>query len=70
MENKECIYQKICTFTQKDFDPSIDENVISILRDKFNIHLPQRSALNDSLTSTASDHEIIELILKYRTMDE
>jgi DNA polymerase I-like protein with 3'-5' exonuclease and polymerase domains len=69
MQNKASIYQKISNYTHENFDPSIDEDVITMLRNNFNIHLPQRSALNESLSSTASDHEIIELILEYRTMD-
>ena len=68
MESKEFIFQRIRIYTNKDFDPTIDEDVVQILRNKFNIYLPQRSTLNDSLSSTASAHEIVELILKYRTM--
>lgn len=70
MESKKNILEKICIFAEKDFDPTIDKDVVQILRDKFNIYLPQRSALNESLESTASSHEIIELILKYRTLSE
>lgn len=69
MENKRNILEKICISAEKDFDPTIDKDVVQLLRDKFNIYLPQRSALNESLESTASTNEIIELILKYRTMD-
>ncbi|CCK76007.1 MAG: hypothetical protein KBT75_05095 [Oleispira antarctica] len=70
MESKKNILEKIFIFAEKDFDPTIDKDVVQILRDKFNIYLPQRSALNESLESTASSHEIIELILKYRTLSE
>lgn len=70
MENKAVIYQKIGAYTHENFNPNIDEDVITMLRNTFNIHLPQRSALNESLASTASNHEIIELILQYRTMSE
>jgi DNA polymerase I-like protein with 3'-5' exonuclease and polymerase domains len=68
MENKEFILQRITIYTDENFDPTVDENVIQVLRDKFNIYLPQRSTLNDSLESTASIHEIVELILKYRNL--
>lgn len=67
MANKEFIYQRIRVYVGKDFDPAIDGEVESILRSKFNIHLPQRTSLNDSLSSTKSDHEIVGLILQYRT---
>jgi DNA polymerase I-like protein with 3'-5' exonuclease and polymerase domains len=67
MANKEFIYQRIRVYVGKDFDPAVDGEVQSILRSKFNIHLPQRTSLNDSLASTKSDHEIVSLILQYRT---
>ncbi|MFT7527256.1 MAG: hypothetical protein ACI9LY_002411, partial [Arenicella sp.] len=35
---------------------------------KFNIRLPQRPSLDNSLSSATSDHEIISLILQYRAM--
>jgi DNA polymerase I-like protein with 3'-5' exonuclease and polymerase domains len=66
MANKEFIYQRIRIYVGKDFDPAVDDQVESILRSKFNIHLPQRTSLNDSLTSSKSDHEIVGLILQYR----
>ncbi len=70
MESKESIYQKICVYTNKEFDPNTDSDVKTLLRNKFNIFLPQRSSLDDSLTATASDHEIIELIIQYRTLSK
>lgn len=70
MESKNYILERICIFAERDFDPMIDKDVVKLLRDKFNIYLPQRSALNESLESTASSHEIIELILKFRTSVE
>lgn len=69
MNNMEFIHKRICIFAGKDIDPNSDAQVKDILRDKFNIHLPQRNSLDDSLSSAASDHEIIGLILKYRTMN-
>jgi len=70
MPTKEFIHQRICIYAGKDFDPSIDEHVHDILRSKFNIHLPQRPSIEESLRSTTSDHEIIDLILDYRTIDQ
>jgi DNA polymerase I-like protein with 3'-5' exonuclease and polymerase domains len=67
MENKDFIYQRIRIYAGKDFDPAVDGQVEDILRSKFNIHLPQRTSMNESLASTNSDHEILGLILKYRT---
>lgn len=69
MANKEFVRQRICIYTDKNFDPAIDEQVEEVLRSKFNIRLPQRTSINKSLASTTSDHEIIGLILQYRTMD-
>lgn len=68
MATKDFIYQRICIYVGKEFDPTVDEQVGEILRSKFNIHLPQRTSINESLASATSDHEIIGLILQYRTM--
>jgi DNA polymerase I-like protein with 3'-5' exonuclease and polymerase domains len=67
MTNKDFILQRICVYAGKEFDPSVDRQVEEILRSKFNIHLPQRRSINESLASTISDHEIIDLLLQYRT---
>jgi DNA polymerase I-like protein with 3'-5' exonuclease and polymerase domains len=69
MANKEFMLQRICSYTDKDFDPNDDEQVAKMLHAKFNIRLPQRASFNDSLKSSTSDHEIINLILQYRSMD-
>jgi DNA polymerase I-like protein with 3'-5' exonuclease and polymerase domains len=69
MSNKEFIRKRICIYAGRDFDPSIDEHVSEVLRSKFNVLLPQRASMEASLESTISDHEIISLILQYRTMD-
>lgn len=66
MSKKEFIRQRICIYVDNDFDPMNDVQVQEVLRSKFNIHLPQRTSLNESLESTPSDHEIVRLILKYR----
>jgi len=68
MAKKEFIYQRICNYAGQEFDPTVDRKVQEILRSKFNIHLPQRPTLNDSLASAISDHEIIGLILEYRKL--
>ena len=68
MDSKEFIHKRICIYAGKDIDPNSDEQVGDILRSKFNIHLPQRRSMSESLTSAISDHEIISLILKYRAM--
>ena len=70
MSNKEFIYQRLYIYTGVNFDPSIDEEVSGILRSKFDIHLPQRTSMEESLRATKSDHEIIELILQYRAIDQ
>ena len=68
MVNKEFIHRRICIYAGEDFDPTIDKQVENVLRSRFDIHLPQRNSLNESLESATSDHEIISLILQYRTM--
>jgi DNA polymerase I-like protein with 3'-5' exonuclease and polymerase domains len=68
MSNKEFIRKRICIYAGRDFDPSIDEHVSEVLRSKFNVLLPQRASMEASLESAISDHEIISLILQYRTM--
>jgi hypothetical protein len=67
--NKEFVYSRIRIFAGKEIDPNSDVEVEGLLRNKFNILLPQRRLMNESLLATTSDHEIIHLILKYRTMD-
>ena len=64
--NKDFILQRICIFSGKEIDPNSEDQVINLLKDKFNIHLPQRRTLNESLTSSGSEHEIVNLILQYR----
>ncbi|MBD5771500.1 hypothetical protein [Marinomonas colpomeniae] len=65
---KEFLLQRIYAFTSQAFDPNSDPQVTGVLKSKFNIRLPQRRSMNESLSSTVSDHEIISLILKYRSM--
>lgn len=67
MSSKEFILQRLCIFAGREFDPLADKQVVDILRTKFNIHLPQRASVNESLAAAKSDHEIIKLLLQYRT---
>lgn len=66
MADNSILYQRICNFTHSGFDPNIDKNVILVLRNKFDIHLPQRPSLNKALEAASSEHDIVGLILKYR----
>lgn len=70
MASRHFVLQRICNFAGETIDPDSDKQVEDILRRKFNIHLPQRSAFNDALASTVSDHEILDLLIQYRTMDK
>lgn len=68
MANKAFILQRISIFAGKEFDPDSDEQVMEILRDKFNLSLPQRRSMDESLLAVASDHDVIRLILEYRAL--
>lgn len=68
MVNKEFISQRINIYAGREVDPTSDKDVQEVLRSKFNIHLPQRSTMNESLAATISDHEIIHLIQQYRSV--
>ncbi len=68
MDSKEFVHKRIRIYAGKNIDPNSDEQVEDILRFKFNIHLPQRNSMDEALASATSDHEMIGLILKYRTM--
>lgn len=67
MSNKEFILQRIRIFAGYDIDPAENEQVTQLLQNKFDILLPQRRTLNESLAASKCDHEIVPLILKYRT---
>ncbi|MFL0802682.1 MAG: hypothetical protein K6L81_03120 [Agarilytica sp.] len=68
--NREFIKQRIDIFSGTDIDPNNDAQVIEILQRKFDIHLPQRSSLDDALEATSCDHDIIGLIIKYRAFKQ
>jgi DNA polymerase I-like protein with 3'-5' exonuclease and polymerase domains len=70
MTGKEFIVQRICIFAGRAVDPSSDAQVVELLRDKFNIQLPQRSSFIESLKSAAGSHEILDLIIRYRALSE
>ncbi|MDH2432556.1 hypothetical protein QCD60_08255 [Pokkaliibacter sp. MBI-7] len=65
---KAFILQRITIFAGKAIDPNADAQVQELLKNKFDILLPQRRSLNESLAASMSDHDIVGLILKYRTM--
>lgn len=65
--NKQFILQRIHIFAGRDVDPNSDTDVKEMLRSKFNIHLPQRQTMNESLSASINDHEILRLILQYRS---
>ena len=68
MNNKEFMLKRICNLAGAEFDPNSDEQVVNILVQRFDISLPQRNNMNASLAASASNNEIIELILKYRSL--
>ena len=66
MADKDFILQRICIFAGKQIDPLSDEQISETLHDKFEIMLPQRRTMNESLAASTSDHEILKLIIQYR----
>ena len=68
MTNKEFISQRINVYAGKNIDPNADKDVEDMLRSKFNIYLPQRPSMNESLNAVNNDHEILQLLIQYRTM--
>ena len=68
MASKEFISQRICIYAGQKIDPDSDTQVEEMLLRKFGIHLPQRRSMNESLIAAISTHEILKLIIEYRTM--
>lgn len=68
MASKEFIGQRICIYAGQPIDPNSDTQIEEMLLRKFNIHLPQRRSMNESLIAAISTHEILSLIIQYRTM--
>ncbi|MFT5593009.1 MAG: DNA polymerase I-like protein with 3'-5' exonuclease and polymerase domains [Oceanicoccus sp.] len=68
MTMKTFLHERICNFFGKELDPNSDAQIEEALKTQLNIRLPQRPTMNDALSSSNSDHEVIELLLKYRSM--
>ena len=68
MANRDFILQRISVFAGQPIDPNADQDVENMLRDNFNIRLPQRTSFDDSLTAANSEHDILKLIIQYRQM--
>lgn len=66
--DKSFVLQRISAYVGREINPDNDAEVTDVLKKKFNILLPQRRSLDDSLTSSASDHEIIDLLKQYRSV--
>ena len=69
MTSKAFIQQRITNFAGEDIDLNSDQEIEKMLHYKFNIRLPQRPSLSESLASATSDHEIIDLLKQYRAMN-
>ena len=67
MVDKNFTLQRIKIYLGGEVDPNSDAQITELLRDKFNVVLPQRRSMNESLRDCTSDHEIVGLILKYRS---
>ena len=65
--SKDFIKQRIAIYAGREIDPNSDAEVKEFLQRKFNILLPQRASFNESLRSTVSDHEVLDLLIEYRT---
>lgn len=64
--NKDYLLQRIRIFAGFEIDPLNDNQVSELLMNKFEIMLPQRRTLDESLAASGSDHDIVSLILQYR----
>lgn len=69
MDNKAFILQRISIYAGREIDPDSDKQVEELLLRKFDVHLPQRASMNEALAAAKSTHEVLGLILRYRTMD-
>ena len=67
MADKKFILQRICIFAGKPIDPLSDQQVTEVLHNKFEIMLPQRRSMDESLAAVTSDHDIVKLIIQYRS---
>ena len=64
--NKDYLLQRIQIFAGFEIDPMNDDQVKDLLVNRFDILLPQRRTLDESLAASGSDHDIVTLIQKYR----
>ncbi|RRJ83000.1 hypothetical protein [Aestuariirhabdus litorea] len=69
MSSKEFLLQRICAYAKQPINPDDDKQVSTLLKEQFNILLPQRRDFNQSLQDATSDHEILRLLVQYRLMD-
>lgn len=67
MADKHFILQRICIYVGKEIDPKSDIQVKEALNTVLGIKLPQKRTLDESLSAANSEHEVINLILKYRS---
>ncbi|OUS29041.1 hypothetical protein A9Q99_10550 [Gammaproteobacteria bacterium 45_16_T64] len=68
MASKDFILQRIHIYAGKEIDPNVDDQVVAMLKERFEISLPQRRSMAESLEDAISDHEIVNLIAQYRSM--
>ena len=61
------IKQRIDIFAKKSIDPNSDLQVKDALLG-LNIKLPQRNILNDALSASNDEHEVVRLIIQYRKL--
>ncbi len=66
IEKKRSTLDKINSFFGYEIDPNLDKLVKRVLREELGILLPQRRTLEEALESSIHDHEILNLIVKYR----
>lgn len=64
--NKDYLLQRIQIFAGFEINPLDDKQVSDLLMNKFEIMLPQRRTLDESLAASSSEHDIVSLILQYR----
>jgi AraC-like DNA-binding protein len=64
--DRRLIVKRVTAILGTEIDLDSDKHVKTSLREELNILLPQRPTLEESLSLTVSDHEIIELLKNYR----
>lgn len=66
--NKKYIQQRINIFAGKPINPTSDLQVKDVLLG-LKIKLPQKTNLDDALSASNDDHEIVKLIIQYRRLN-